>query len=257
MEHANMLKFLIIGAQKCGTTSAAHNLDRHPNIRVFTGTTEYGQKEIEFFNQHWERGAAWYFSHFPFTSHVQGEKTAELFHRLICHSRIYSTVPDARLIVLLRCPVRRAFSQWSMATLSKRDETRPFETIIKQELRDLNDPEYRNRFYSLADSSVTCWREGYLLKGFYYEQLTHLYRFFPRHQVYVGIAERIIANKVVEYNKMFDFLGLPPFDGPFDEHFVARPGPVISEEARELLLSLYRPATESLFTLVGQEIAEW
>lgn len=252
-----MIDFIIIGAQKAGTTSAVHNLNLHPMIRVFNGVTEYGQREIEFFNQHWERGRSWYFSHFPFTTHVQGEKTAELFHRTICHSRIYETAPKAKLILLLRCPVRRAFSQWKMATFSKNDETRSFEATIESERRALEEPGYRDRFYSLAQSQLSCWREGYLLKGFYYEQLVHLYQVFPRSQICLGISERVRGHKVREYNRFFNFLGVAEFDGPFGEHFVATSHAELSRRARIILSELYRPYNELLFNLIGESVPEW
>ena len=121
--------FLIIGAQKAGTTALARNLALHPEISVFSGKTEFGQKEIEFFNQHWEMGAYWYASHFQNTAAMVGEKTAELLHRKICHERMFQTNPEFKLIVLLRSPVERAYSQWRMAALHKRDEPDGFESV--------------------------------------------------------------------------------------------------------------------------------
>src|SRR3954452_18491753 len=51
--------FIIIGAQKCGTTSLYHNLTKHPNVApCFV-------KEVHYFDVHFEKGRAWYQSHFP------------------------------------------------------------------------------------------------------------------------------------------------------------------------------------------------
>jgi len=85
-----MINFLIVGAQKAGTTAAAYNLNLHPRVSVFDGTTEFGQREIEFFNQHWDKGIPWYLGHFEGLIGIRGEKTAELLHRTACHARIKS-----------------------------------------------------------------------------------------------------------------------------------------------------------------------
>src|SRR5688572_25508011 len=134
--------FIIIGAQKAGTTAAAFNLNKHPSISVFSGITEYGQAEIEFFNQHWERGSDWYFNQLP-DDKIVGEKTAELLHRTICHQRIYLVQPNVKLIVLLRCPIKRAYSQWRMAAFNKKDEVQSFAEVIDAELQILESDKHR------------------------------------------------------------------------------------------------------------------
>ncbi len=61
-----VVDFLIVGAQKAGTTAAAFNLNLHQQVDVFRGVTKFNQYEIEFFNQHWGEGVEWYQSHFDY-----------------------------------------------------------------------------------------------------------------------------------------------------------------------------------------------
>lgn len=252
-----MIDFILIGAQKAGTTAAAHNLDKHSALSVFSGVTEYGQHEIEFFNQHWDRGKSWYVNQLKDLQGLRGEKTAELLHRKVTHSRIFNLFPKVKLIVILRNPVERSYSQWKMAVFNKKDETRSFREVVGTEIELLKSQNYVEQFYDCKYSLNSCWREGYIIKGFYFDQLKNLYNYFSRDRVYVAVAERIRKNKSEEYNKMFSFLGLPPIDTTFDEKFVSSTALDMNEETRKCLCSVYEEQNKSLFELLGYKIEEW
>jgi len=249
--------FLIIGAQKAGTTAAARNVAQHPDITMFAGTTEYGQKEIEFFNQHWDRGLPWYASHFTDSTVVVGEKTAELLHRTLCHKRMWEANSELKLLVLLRSPVDRAFSQWKMAALHKCDECESFESVIEREVALLDEPFSRERLYSCTSTGVSNWREGYLLKGMYAEQILSVFKWFAREQVFIGISERFRRDPSSEYGRLFEFLGVRSFSPTFGEHFVGRPYPPMSSRLRSLLDEVYKVPNEQLYALLGTDIPEW
>jgi len=262
MGKRNAIDFIIIGAQKGGTTAAAYNLNMHAGLSLFSGTTEYGQHEIEFFNQHWDRGIQWYFDQLPESAGLVGEKTAELLHRTICHERIFITQPDVKLIVLLRSPIERAYSQWGMAAFNKKDENRSFEEVILSEAKYLNNHAYLSDFYSCSDTGVSTWREGYIIKGFYSDQLKSLFRFFNKEQIHIAISERVISSKKIEYNRIFSFLKLPLFFPTFEDRFVAerfvgKPPHYIAPSIRGLLQEIYAESNENLFNFLGFEIPEW
>ena len=249
--------FIIIGAQKAGTTAAARNLSLHPNIHVFSGTTEYGQKELEFYNQHWERGSAWYASHFADGPKLNGEKTAELLHRTVCHPRMHAVNPGFKLIVLLRSPVDRAYSQWKMAKFTKMDEDETFEEIVTRELASVEVKTYRDSFYQCHEKGKSCWREGYLLKGMYADQLRSLFEWFPKENVFICISERVRSDLSAGYNRIFKFLGVPAFEAPFTEHFPGRPAPPLSTHMRIILTEFYRDPNQQLSSLLSMAIPEW
>src|SRR6185437_1347639 len=235
----NMIDFIIMGAQKSGTTAAAHNLNKHPEISIFSDVTEYGQREIEFFNQHWNRGKDWYFNQLP-KEGIVGEKTAELFHRTVCHERIKMVNPNVKLVILLRNPVDRAYSQWKMAALNKKDEVRSFEDVVMEELNQIDNRNYRDSFYQLGSRGISCWREGYLLKGFYAEQLDNVYQLFLKEQVFVGIAENFHQFKTESYNKIFSFLGVSPFKTVFEDKFIGQPYEPMSDKLKGILIEIYK-----------------
>jgi hypothetical protein len=251
------IDFIIMGAQKCGTTSAARNLSKHPELNIFSGITEYGQYEIEFFNQHWDRGVDWYYDQLPRSNGLIGEKTAELFHRKICHLRIRNVQPNVKLIVLLRCPIERSYSQWRMAALKKGDEHRSFDEVIQMELQSLENESFKDHFHNCEEREITCWREGYILKGFYYELLINLYELFPKENIYIGISEHIRKNMDSEYNMMFTFLQVPKLTIDCDEHFVGKQSSGIKNETLKILKQIYRKPNLELFDFLGYKIHEW
>ena len=111
--------FLIIGAQRCGTTSMYKYLAQHPAVAPAVLS-----KGVHYFDVNYTRGDAWYRSHFPsrpykaLLSERSGQRalTGEgspyyLFHPAV-PSRVATTVPNVRLIAMLRNPISRAYSQY-------------------------------------------------------------------------------------------------------------------------------------------------
>ena len=104
--------FVIIGAQKAGTTSLWRYLVEHPQI---VGPTE---KEIHFFDARFDRGARWYRARFPLRASLRrgARLTFEASPYYLAHpfvpARVRAMLPDAKLVVLLRDPVERAWSHY-------------------------------------------------------------------------------------------------------------------------------------------------
>ena len=105
--------FLIIGAQKCGTTSLFSYL------REYDGLIGSHPKEVHFFDRedHFAKGEKWYESHFckwPGSSALFFEASPTYICREKVPLRLKEYKPDLKLIVLLREPIGRAFSAWNM-----------------------------------------------------------------------------------------------------------------------------------------------
>jgi Sulfotransferase domain len=100
--------FLIVGAMRCGTSSLNGYLRQHPQVAMGT------PKEIHFFDREFERGLDWYRMHFTSDPGVVavGEATPNYLFDAAAPSRIATTLPDARLVILLRNPVERSYSHY-------------------------------------------------------------------------------------------------------------------------------------------------
>lgn len=252
-----VVDFLIIGAQKGGTTAAIRNIGLHPDIEVFSGQTEFGQYELEFFTEHWALGLNWYRKHFNYQAKVVGEKTAELLHRISTHSRMREIAPGAKLVVFLRAPARRTYSQWLMASMPGWGETRTFSQVVRDSLWELDHKDSLHHFYNGYSKTIEPWREGYLAKGLYFDQLKSLTQHFSREQILILIQERVRENMAHEYSRIFDFLGVSQYSGHFSEHFVNRRENGGQESIIRNLAVKYKNENAKLFDFLGYDIPEW
>lgn len=239
--------FLIIGAQKCGTTSLRNNLARHPAVYM-ADKEEPPIRELHFFNNEkcWSRGLGWYRSHFSHPELLQGEKTPDYLPNLTSHKRMHAIVPEARLIVMLRNPVDRAYSAWNHFNQEIERSTRwgweemEFDQALERGVR-----ERRGAFANLV------------VKGVYGLQLNHLLQFYPREQIHIIITERIYRAPEDEFQRVLAFLGLAESSETFENHHVRSYAQPIREDTRARLEEFYRPHNELLFKILGERIPEW
>ena len=197
--------FLILGAQKAGTTALYAYLRWHPEI---TGPSF---KEVSFFDRHYAKGERWYRAHMPVRrrSLVGEASPSYLFHPL-APERVAGMLPGARLIALVRNPVDRAFSHYQHEVALGR-EPLSFEDAVDREdermqgelERMLRDPSY----FSLA-----WWNYTYVARGCYAEQLERWFAAFPRKQLLVLFTEELSADTAATYRRVLDFLGVTARD---------------------------------------------
>lgn len=274
MQH--LPQFLIAGTQKGGTTWLEHQLAHHPD--VFTP-----RRQLHFFDRHFDRGVEWYAAQFRGHSprQVLGEKTTEYFDTLggaLISERIAATIPDVKLIIILRDPVDRAISALRhMVNSGLEPLPEDFEGTL---YADMDRPEGEG------------WR--YIERGFYAQQLDAVYANFPKEQVLVLILEEDIKRNPARcWSKVCSFLGvaeiapardldksvnvlrLSPiairasallYRVPFargvirrlDRLLRLRPwAPKVSDGARQRLANLYHPKNQTLETLLGRKLSAW
>ncbi len=198
--------FFILGAMKSGTTSLFRYLIQHPLI------APPAHKELHYYDHkcYDEWSLDDYLSQFPKKREgtMSGEATAYYLRHPHTSQWIARDFPDARLIVLLRNPVDRAYSHFQQR-LKKNKADRPFLDAIKAEdalvadewKRACDDETYQCRF-AQANS--------YLSRGRYAEQLETWFARFPRERVHVLFTDDLKANPQQEVRNLIDFLDLPP-----------------------------------------------
>ena len=193
--------FLILGAQKAGTTALYAYLRWHPQV---TGPSF---KEVSFFDRHYARGERWYRAHLPIRrSGIVGEASPSYLFHPLAPERVARMLPRARLIALLRNPVDRAFSHYQHEVALGREEL-SFEDALAAEdermqgelERMLVDPTY---------FSYAWWNYTYAARGRYAEQLERWLAAFPRDQLLVLFTEELAADTAGTYRRVLDFLGV-------------------------------------------------
>ena len=238
-------RFFIIGAQRAGTRSLYEELSRHPDVQP--ARTE----EVHFFSLFFDRGLRWFLSQFP--PLAAGQMTGEaspyyLFHPL-APQRMHAVVPEAKLIVLLRDPVDRAYSHYQLE-VRQGYEPLSFEDAIAAEEERLAGEEAR----ILDDDtyvSFTHQHYSYLARGRYAEQLERWLARFPRQQLLVLRSETMAEDPVATFRRVTDFLGLAPHPaaavGPVNEASY----PPMAPDTRRRLEAYFAEPNAALADLVG------
>lgn len=257
--------FLIIGAERGGTSSLYKYLGRYPRIAPSL------RKETEYFNRYFDRGEDWYRAHFPLEirarfaerlgkSLLPFEATPAYMLDPRVPARAAALVPDAKLIVMLRDPIGRALSGWrhmtklGFETLSFQEAVEAEEVRLAGELdRMLDDPPYFSRPY---------FRFSYLERGKYAEQLRGWFAYFDRQQFLVIESEEFFANTRSMLNQMLTFLGLEgrlPIDfknySDVTSQEPARAAQEVPNDTYAKLERYFAPHNRSLVELLGREFS--
>jgi len=179
---APLPNFVIIGAMRSGSTSLYKYLQDHPQVFM-------PRKEIHFFDRRWDRGLDWYRSRFEGYAGqpAVGEATPTYLAEPEALDRMAATIPDARLVAILRDPVERAYSHYWMEHVRGRDG-RTFEEAVADDTSD------------------------YLARGRYLPQLQDVCERFPRERLSVVLLDDLRASPGPTYGEVCGFLGV---DGGF------------------------------------------
>jgi hypothetical protein len=253
--------FLIIGGQRCGTTSLFKTLRAHPAV-----LPPVLHKGVHYFDTAYSRGMGWYRGHFAL------ERTATrierrtgvrpvtfesspyyMFHPQAAE-RIAQDLPGVKLLVLLRDPVERAYSAHAHE-LARGFETEDFATALELEESRLEGEVER----ILADPSYTSHshqHHAYLQRGRYVDHLERLEQVFGRDRLHVIDSHRFFSQPEPVYDDVLRFLGLPHTGYPAFERHNARPRSPMADELRVRLEEHFAPYDERLTAWLGRP-ASW
>lgn len=246
--------FLIVGAQRCGTTSLYKTLAEHPDV-LPAGL----HKGVHYFDTDYERGPLWYRSHFPTKVRarvaeqhrgvrpITGEASPYYMFHPLAPERIARDLPEARLVVLLRDPVERAYSAYvherarGFESLSFEDAlaAEP-ERLAGEEDRLVREPGYVSRVHQ---------HNAYLARGRYVDQLERLEAQVGRDRLCVVDADELFVDFTTGFSRVRDFLGLAEWMPATFEQRNARPRTKLEPEVRARL--------EDHFAQYDERLAAW
>lgn len=237
---------MIIGAMKAGTSSLHNYLTQHPGVIAPL------RKEVHYFDLQYGNGERWYRANFgPLGRPGLNLDSSPyyLFHPLAAQ-RAHALVPQAKLVVLLRDPVRRAYSHY-WHERDKRRERLSFEDAIAAEPERVGDDEQR-----LARGEIQQSRAHqhctYLARGRYAEQLERWLRLYPREQLLVLQFEDLGRAPMVTLNRTLEYLALPPMSRVRLDPRNARKYPPINPATAERLREYFAPHDAALAALLGE-----
>jgi hypothetical protein len=238
---------VVIGAMKCGTTALHRYLDAHPQISMAS------VKEVNFFvgpeqppsddpatwwlTGQWHRGLDWYASLFDPAAPVRGESSPAYTSpdQTEAVERIASTLPQARLVYLVREPLERAVSQYAH---HRRDgaEQRPLEEAVL-------DPD-----------------SHYLSRSRFHERLLPYLAHFPLEQVHVVVQERLLSDRRVQLSRTYAHVGADPawWSEELEQRWHVNDEPQqVPERLRRAFGELVSDDVSALRELLGDGLPEW
>ena len=202
--------FIIVGAQRAGTTSLYNYLIEHPLIMPAF------RKEVHFFDSNYNKGLHWYKAFFPFKfektlkqNSLTGEASPYYLFYPHTAERIKKKLPKIKIIILLRDPVDRAYSHYNHEVNLGHEQLSFKEAIGKEEERLA--PEYKkimndDKYYSFNHDHYS-----YLARGRYIEQIESWVNQYPSDQLIIIRSEDLFNDTQRIISQVFSFLKLPDY----------------------------------------------
>lgn len=251
--------FYIIGTAKGGTSSLFDYLIQHPDVISPIG------KELHFFEELYKRGSNWYKVCFPTKiqrlfkkNFITGEATPRYIDHPQVPKRINNLTPNAKFIVMLRNPIDRAFSHYSMIINGKSSslEPLPFEDAILKESERIKG-EFEKMESESTYSSDKYWAYAYQDRGLYAKKLKRWMKIFSPEKFFIIQSEEFFRNPDVIYNQTLKFLGLRHYNlSNYEPVKVGKYKSQLKSETREFLSAYFKPYNEELFQLIGRRF-DW
>lgn len=229
------IDFLVIGAQKSGTTSLYEYITAHLLV------DSAKKKEVHFFDNNFDKGTNWYHNRFWWNKGLlQGEATPYYLFDKKSPERVKGYNPKIKLITVLREPAERAFSQYRM-NIERGDEPLDFmDTLLQEEER-------------IQQGNASLNTYSYQNRGLYFSQLQQWEEHFDRSQILVLNYHDFFKNPWNEVQKVYEFLDLPAYFGCTQNFFANRNSENTSmpEEARNHLRHYFAEPNKRLAEQYG------
>jgi hypothetical protein len=214
-----VLDFLVIGAEKCGTTSLFEYLRKHPQLSLpaakyaiyFSSEEKYGRDWGEFLRREfpyadpaskWGSVTPQYMYGGVYTSRRDPSSPPVASDVRTVPSRIHDRLPDVRLIAILRDPVQRARSHYSTAVYEGWDaSSRSFDQVVDELLQPEALEKARREIHEIT---------GYVVFGEYGRILSGYLDIFSRDQLLVLFTPELKADPHAVLRRVFAFVGVDP-----------------------------------------------
>ena len=246
----DQVNFVVAGVQKAGTTALHDFLAQHPHVALLRdqalhffdkeehfGSSRAGpftEPDYDALLENFDSGWRW---------RVAGEVTADYLYYPRALERIARYNPDMKVIVSLRNPVERAFSQWNMRR-EKGQEPLEFIDALKR------------------DEEIGIWKgprgNAYLARSLYVPQLEKVFQLFPRERVFIIKYENFRTDPFPLLDRMFDFLGVPRKSGLKNEQRnVGSYSRKLTFEEREYAGGIFDEDIAKIEALLGWDCGDW
>jgi Sulfotransferase family len=233
----------IVGAQRCGTTSVAAALGRHPQVAL---AQPLRPEPKAFLQPGAGASVAGYLERFygevSVEVRVRLEKSTSYLDSAVARDEVARAFPDARIVVVVRDPVARAASHYAFSVANGLEDLPPEEAVT---------PEAEGRPFA---GGVSTSPFAYVSRGRYAEQLALWDEAFS---VHVVVLEELVAEpgRLAELEA---FLGVD-HEICFDPSERLNQGdpPELPEAVRRRLAEGYAEPNAALARRLGRPLDRW
>ncbi|KPA19789.1 Sulfotransferase domain protein [Shimia sp. SK013] len=238
--------FVVAGAQKSGTRALSSFLFQHPEI----GLVKPPRREAHFFDQDKPRSRDGDFNEYhelfseDSLNRVAGDVTPIYVFNPAVWPRVKAYNRDMKVIVLLRDPVERAYSQWAME-FQKAKEHRNFGSALLNEARLFLSGHRHSPVFS------------YMQRGFYSGQIKRLYKHFPPDQCLILKSDDLRNRHDTTLKTIYRFLGVTEITPPEQKSVHTRKYDPMPKLLATLLRGLFTPDIRRLEKLLDWNCKDW
>lgn len=249
--------FVIVGTQKGGTTYLYSLLSEHPQV------VSSARKEVQFFTLHFDRGLRWYSAQFPSRRSVEalskslgkpvvaGEASPYYMFHPRSLRNLANTLPEAKVIVLLRNPVERAVSHYHH-NVDRRFETLSFEDALAAESSRTKGQ--RELMLASETYQSNAYRNfAYIARGEYLPQIAEITSRFPAENVLLLPSEPFFRNPVSAVRDVSSFLGIDPWTPRLQVRKNAGMYNRPEQQTLDRLAEHFGPLNKQLYEIVGTD----
>jgi hypothetical protein len=242
--------YLIVGGQRCGTTSLHHYLVQHPAVLPARFT-----KGVHWFDVEFDKPESWYRANFPTAARRRAAVerlghpvvTGEASPYYLCHpevpARVAGVKPDMKIIALLRDPIERAWSHYH------HERVRGFENLEFEAALDAEAGRLAGAGVVLATPDgrhFSHQHHSYVARGRYAEQLKRWDRHIPADQTLVLLSTDLQDDTEATMARVHRFLGLPEEPTATDRHWNKQSNPELSRAVRARLQAAFADSDHEL-----------
>jgi hypothetical protein len=240
--------FILIGAQKGGSSALYKFICEHPKVqRAFI-------KEPHYFSGRYRTdNLKWYRALFPFKNSgiITGEASPSYITHPLSPSRIKSLLPEAKLILIVRNPVERAFSNYFHSVKYGREEL-PIEEAFNRPISDF-ETEYNRMRDEDGYHSQFYYRFGYVHKGFYDFHLANWYQHFAKEQLLVVENNELLNEPDKVYKEVLEHLELDSFRPEAFKKINVGSTKKVDEGLRAEIAEKFKESNQRFFEMIGKE----
>ena len=247
--------FIVIGAQKSGTSSLSAYLEQHPDIAgVFAKEIHYFDGGVSPAVDNFSNGQQWYRANFPIRAMGNAstkvfEATPMYLYHPLAPERIHQLLPQIKLLVLLRNPTDRAISHYHHSRSRGWEKLPILEAMHAEESRIV-------ALSQSADFAGGAFRYfSYKSRGNYIEQIRRYRKYFRDDQMLILKSEELFSNPAAALPAIFEFVGVRPNYTVADlaARNVSENKDTVPAEVYVYLKDFFRPHNQALYDLIGRD----